>query len=40
MNEVEAIASDPLCLNLLLLKGIEELKDLKENIKRRVCEGS
>ncbi len=39
LNELEAIASDPMCLNLFLLRGFDEVEDLKYAIERRTCAG-
>ena len=40
MNELEAIASEPLCLHLFILDDFTEVDDLKYVIEKRTCEGS
>ena len=38
-NELEAIASEPICLHLYLLKNFDEVDDLKYAIEKRTCDG-
>ena len=39
MNELTAIASDPVCLHLFLLKDFSEVESLKYAIEKKTCEG-
>jgi hypothetical protein len=39
LNELETIASDPVCLHLILLKGFTEVDSLKYAIEQRTCNG-
>ena len=38
-DELEAIASEPLCLHLFILDDFTEVDDLKYVIEKRTCEG-
>lgn len=39
LNELTAIASDPTCLHLFLLKDFDEVESLKYAIEKKTCEG-
>ena len=39
-NELEAIASEPICLHLFLLRDFNEVDELKYAIEKRTCEGN
>lgn len=39
VNELEVIASDPVCLHLSLIKDFTEIESLKYAIQRRSCDG-
>ena len=38
-NELEAIASDPLCLHLFSLSGFDDVEAIKYSIENRACDG-
>ena len=38
-NELEVIASDPVCLHLFLLSGFSDIGGLKSSIEKRTCDG-
>jgi len=38
LNELEVIASDPLCIHLFLLSGFNEIEALKSAIEKRTCD--
>lgn len=40
IEELEVIASDPVCLHMILLKGFTEFDSLKYIIEQRTCDGT